>query len=56
MMTAGQSVAFFGENSWWNDKISSFRIGSGVRVKLCKHFCVDNVDGKPGYIEFVGPI
>ena len=55
-LTAGQSVVFNGGNGSWNDKISSFRIGSGVRVKLCKHYGCSNDNGKPGYIEFVGPV
>ena len=54
-MTPGE-VKIFQKTDWWNDKITSFRIGSGVRVKLCAHTGCENVNGRPGYVEYVGPV
>ena len=54
-MTVGEVKTFY-SGDWWNDKITSFRIGSGVRVKLCKHSGCEDSGGKPGYVDYVGPI
>ena len=40
----------------WNDRISSFRLGKYVRVQFCIHDDCSDHDGKPGYIDFVGPL
>lgn len=54
-MVAGE-VKILHKADFWNDRITSFRIGSGVRIKLCAHSSCENVDGRPGYVEYVGPV
>lgn len=48
----GQSVRFY--NHWWNDRISSFKIGEGAKVLFCRAGpCGDLGHGRS--TEIIGP-
>ena len=52
-LQVGHEVDF--ANNWWNDRISSFKVGSGVKLTLCSNCNCYNYDYNGG-AEVIGPL